>query len=248
MAEEPVDKSEFLESFEQMRPDLFYEGVWTDEEQQEVAEIVRPQRMRTSMYASIPMNCTASKCPFADTCPLQMKGIAPEGKPCPIEMGMVVQFQADYMRELNVSENNVIESSMIRDLVDQEIQYLRKTKILAKEHFIQENIIGINEKTGEPFFRQELHAAVEFEDKIHRRRKDLRNQLLATREAKAKAGLGDKDTARDLADMYDKIANIDHKREELLKKRLGLAETSEYVDDDYTIIDAKEVPEVTEDD
>jgi hypothetical protein len=33
---------------------------------------------------------------------------------------------------------------MVRDLVDQEVQYLRKTKLLSKEHFIQENIIGID--------------------------------------------------------------------------------------------------------
>jgi flagellar L-ring protein precursor FlgH len=39
-----------------------------------------------------------------------------------------------------VNPNNLVEVSMVRDLVDQEVQYLRKTKLLAKEHFIQENI------------------------------------------------------------------------------------------------------------
>jgi hypothetical protein len=59
-------------------------------------------------------------------------------------MSMVSQFTAEYMEQLDVSPENLVEVSMVRDLVDQEVQYLRKTKLLAKEHFIQENIIGID--------------------------------------------------------------------------------------------------------
>jgi len=46
------------------------------------------------------------------------------------------------MHQLDVSPDNLVEVSMVRDLVDQEVQYIRKTKLLAKEHFIQENVIG----------------------------------------------------------------------------------------------------------
>jgi hypothetical protein len=133
------------------------------------------------------------------------------------------------MDQLEVHYDNLVEVSMIRDLVDQEVQYLRKTKLLAKEHFIQENIIGIDE-SGEPILRKELHLAVELEDKLHKRRKDLRNQLLATREAKAKAGQMQIDSAQAISDILYKVQAIEIQKEKLLKQKLGTYELDEYIE------------------
>ena len=94
---EKSDKSKFLNNFESLRPDLFFPETWTDEQREKAVELVRPQKTRTSMFSSIPMNCEASKCTFADTCPLLKENLAPRGKPCPIEMSIVSQFTAEYM-------------------------------------------------------------------------------------------------------------------------------------------------------
>jgi hypothetical protein len=126
---------------------------------------------------------------------------------------------------------------MVRDLVDQEVQYLRKTKLLAKEHFVQENIVGVDQNTGEPILKKELHLAVELEDKLHKRRKDLRNQLLATREAKAKVGQMQADSAQAISDILYKVQSIELEREKLLKKKLGIYEIDEY-------IEAQEIKEI----
>jgi hypothetical protein len=177
------------------------------------------------------MNCEATKCTFADTCPLLKENLAPKGNPCPIEMSIVAQFTAEYMEQLDVQSDNLVEVSMIRDLVDQEVQYIRKTKLLAKEHFIQENIIGIDHQ-GQPIIKKELHLAVELEDRLHKRRKDLRNQLLATREAKAKIGQTQLDTAQAISDIIHKVQHIEIEREKLIKKKLGT-----YDKDDYIIVE-----------
>jgi hypothetical protein len=142
------------------------------------------------------------------------------------------------MDQLEVHPDNLVEVSMIRDLVDQEVQYLRKTKLLAKEHFIQENIIGVDE-SGQPIMRKELHLAVELEDKLHKRRKDLRNQLLATREAKAKAGQMQIDSAQAISDILYKVQAIEIQKEKLLKQKLGTYELDEYIEA-QTIV---EIPE-----
>jgi hypothetical protein len=123
---------------------LFFAEEWTDEQRAKAVELVKHQKTRTSMFSSIPMRCEAARCIFAETCPLHQQNLAPKGKACPIEMAMVSQFTGEYMEQLDVSPDNLVEVSMVRDLVDQEVQYLRKTKLLAKEHFIQENIIGID--------------------------------------------------------------------------------------------------------
>lgn len=228
---EKVNKEKFIKEFESLRPDLFFPENWSEEDKVKAVELVRPQKTRTSMFSSIPMNCEATRCIFADTCPLLKENLAPKGSPCPIEMSIVAQFTAEYMEQLDVLPENLVEVSMVRDLVDQEVQYIRKTKLLAKEHFIQENIIGID-NDGNPILKKELHLAVELEDKLHKRRKDLRNQLLATREAKAKIGQTQADTAQAISDIINKVQNYELQREKLLKKKLGTYDRDEYIDTD----------------
>ena len=213
---EKVDKKSFMKEFESVRPDLFFPEHWTSDQKEQAVELIKPQKTRSTMFSSIPMNCEADRCLFASTCPLLKESLAPKGKPCPIEMSMVSQFTAEYLEQLDVNPNNLVEVSMVRDLVDQEVQYLRKTKLLAKEHFVQENIIGVD-SDGNPIMKKELHIAVELEDKLHKRRKDLRNQLLATREAKAKVGQVQLDTAQAISDIIGRVQSIESQREKLLK-------------------------------
>jgi hypothetical protein len=223
------NKKEFMKGFESLRPDLFLPESYTDEEKEKVAELVRPQRTKTSMFSSIPMTCEHHKCVFADTCPLLKENLAPKGSPCPIEMSIVSQFTSDYMNQLEVNPENLVEVSMVRDLVDQEVQYIRKTKLLAKEHFIQENVIGVDQD-GQPILKKELHLAVELEDKLHKRRKDLRNQLLATREAKAKIGQTQLDTAQTISDILSKVQIIEKEKNKLIKQKTGELEYDEYIE------------------
>jgi hypothetical protein len=234
---EKYDKETFLKSFEALRPDLFLPESWTDEQKEKAVELIRPQKTRTSMFSSIPMTCEATKCTFADSCPLLKENLAPKGAPCPIEMSIVSQFTNEYMNQLEVSPENLVEVSMIRDLVDQEVQYMRKTRLLAKEHFIQENVIGIDSNTGEPIMKKELHLAVDLEDKLHKRRKDLRNQLLATREAKAKIGQTQLDTAQAISDIMYKVQDIEKQRDKLIRQKTGQADIDDYIE--AQIVDAE---------
>lgn len=232
--EKPDNKNNFMKQFESLRPDLFFPDHWTDDQKEKAVDLIRPQKTRSAMFSSIPMNCEAERCIFAATCPLMKENLAPKNKPCPIEMSMVAQFTAEYLEQLDVNPNNLVEVSMVRDLVDQEVQYLRKTKLLAKEHFIQENIIGID-RDGQPILKKELHLAVELEDKLHKRRKDLRNQLLATREAKAKVGQVQLDTAQAISDIIGRVQAVESQREKLLKKKLGTSELDDYIIDSEVV-------------
>lgn len=222
-------KAKFFEEMESLRPDLFFPESWNSEERATAAEMVRPQKMRTAMFASIPMKCYAEKCRFADICPLMKENLAPKGKPCPIEMAAVQQYMSEYLVELDVNPDNLIEVGMVRDLVDQEIQYLRKTWVLSQEDFIQENPLGVDNK-GNVVLRKELHLAVELEDRLHRRKRDLRNQLLATREARAKVGQGQLDTAQAISKVMDQIRQVETAKQKALQAKLGLAEKDDYID------------------
>ena len=235
---EKNDKDTFLQHFEEMRPDLFLREIYERSEDAELAaESLRPSKTRSSMFSSIPMKCKGKDCPFSDTCPLFQKKIAPTGKPCPIELTLVSDFMQNIMYDLNVDPTNLVEVSMVRDLVDQEIQHVRKSKLIAKEELIQENIIGLDSE-NRPVIKKELHLAVELEDKILKRKKDVRNQLLASREAKAKAGQGNLDTAQVISKIFQDIRETDLMREQAVRDKLGF-----YQDDYIASHDSKEIIE-----
>lgn len=168
-------------------------------------------------------------CDFAETCPLQLKGIAPKGKKCPIELNMVADFMENMMMDLNVDPENLIEVSMVRDLVDQEIQHVRKSNLLSREDLIQENVIGLDDE-NRPIIKKELHLAVELEDKILKRKKEIRNQLLASRESRAKAGQSLVNTAQILSDKFEQLREIDLQRDRLLREKLGTLGQDSYIE------------------
>lgn len=223
------EKAEFMDAFENFRPDLFYPEAWSEKTKAEVAEEVRPTRVKTGMLSAIPMTCRGPACSFAEVCPLLAKGIAPLKSPCPIEMSAVKVFFDAYVEELDVDTTKMVEVSMVRDLVDQEIQQNRATWLLSLEHFIQDAVIGISPE-GKPIVQQQLHLAVEMQEKLFRRKEKLRSALLATREARAKAGQGHLDNAQVVSNLMESIRVQERKQAEALRKRLNMADPDEYIE------------------
>lgn len=230
-------KAAFMAEFEQLRPDIMYSDIWDESQQAVAAELLRPTRVKMGMLSSIPMNCRASECAFAPSCPLLKEGLAPLNKPCPIEMSFVKQFFEDYVDELNVDVSRMVEVSLVRDLVDQEIQQIRKTWILRQEHFIQENVAGVD-SDGNVITKKELHQAVDYEDRILKRKEKLRNALLATREAKAKSGQVQVDSAQAIASLMHDVRQVEIEREKMLRLRLGIENVDDYIEaDDAEVVE-----------
>jgi hypothetical protein len=202
---------------------------WDEEQKKKSLARTTSHKIKSAAFTAIPMICTGSKCPFKNTCEFYKEGSAPVDNPCPYELGMVATFMADYIDQLNVDPENWVELSQVRDLVDQEIQMIRKSKYLAKEDFIQENVVGVD-SDGDPVFKKELHMAVELEDRLHRRRQQLFKQILATREAKVKAGAAQVDSAQGIANVISQYRKFEEDRDLQLKKQLGIVDVDEYVE------------------
>ena len=73
--EKANNKNGFMKEFESLRPDLFFPDHWNEEQVNKAIELVRPQKTRTAMFSSIPMNCEAEKCVYASTCPLLKENV-----------------------------------------------------------------------------------------------------------------------------------------------------------------------------
>lgn len=222
-------KEEFMRQFAETFNEKYLPDSLTKENKEKIAFHTTKGKIKTSMFTSIPMQCNGPSCMFADTCPLQLENIAPIGNACSLELTMVRDFMGDYIEQLDINPDNLIELSQIRDLVDQEVQYIRKSKLLAKEDFIQENVAGID-ADGDPIMRKELHLAIDYEDRILKRKAVLLKQLVATREARAKTGQGIIDSAQTMSNLIQSVHQIQRERDDLLKQELGIIDYDEYIE------------------
>lgn len=228
---EPADKTQYLEAFADLRPDLFFPQDWTPEQKGRATEEMSSRKTRTAMYSSIPMQCDGPACPYAAVCPLLADNNAPIGHKCPIEMGIVIEFGNNLMREFGVDPTNLVEVSMVRDLVDFEVQYMRAMKILAQEHFISEVPVGVD-ANGEVIVGKQLHQAVEYEEKILKRKERLLNAFLATREARTKAGQGQLDASVQVANLLDTVREHKARADRIALEKLGVPTKDAYIEAD----------------
>lgn len=224
-----LSKEAFMDQIEKMRPDLTFPESWSADTKAKAANLVRPEQARRRLFGVIPMVCKGANCPLSEVCPLVKQNIPPVGSLCPIETSLISELMESYMVELAVNPNSLIEVSMIRDLINQEIQQHRATWLLSIEHFIQENVVGVSSE-GEPVKQKQLHLAVELEDKLQKRKKEIRNQLLATREARAKAGQGNIDNAQAISNLLNEYRKIERTKADLLLQKAGVQRVDDYLD------------------
>lgn len=231
-------KEQFLDEIKETLEDHLPEQ-WNKKDIEELKDSLTSNKMKSSIFSAIPMVCRPT-CPFLDTCEYAKKGTAPfqlsksnkksDGR-CIYELAIVASFMGDYIEQLEIDVTNWVEMSQVRDLVDQEVQLLRKTKYLAKEDFIQENVVGVDED-GDPIMKKDLHQAVYYEDKIHKRRTQMFKQILATRESRVKANSMQMDSAQSMANLIASMRRIEKEEQEALKKQLGIVDVDEYILED----------------
>lgn len=235
---EESKKSEFLAAFDDLYSGDDMPATWTPKDKARVLELTNAVNTKKTIVTSIPMVCRGPKCQFADNCPLQQENIAPIGQSCPFEMGIVRHFMKEFMENLEVDPDNLVEMLLIRDMVDQEVQLLRSTKLLAQEDFIKENVVGIDDM-GDPIMQEQLHLAIGYQDKLHKRRQVLFKQFLATRSERLKAGMAALDTAQGLANLMQNYGNLKRSQDEILKQELGIIDVDEYIEADQFDKDEK---------
>jgi len=146
-------------------------------------------------FKSVPMVCLAEACSISSQCPLQAAGKAPLGKLCPFEQFFMEKWRDEYIISLKADWDDKIERALVMELVEIDILNARANAYLATEGFIMENVVGINEQTGEPLIRKEEHIALSVKTKVQARRDKILKSMVATREAKTKLFTAIKDDA-----------------------------------------------------
>jgi hypothetical protein len=145
----------------------------------------RAVQLRThqqAFYSAIPIVCKAEECPYAETCQLLDEDLVTVGDKCPLEIAAVEQLFQAYVDELHV--DNIIDLSLVKELVDLDIGILRcENKLAIDADIIQEINFAITQR-GQLITQPAIHKAAEYKDKLLNRRHSILQLLHSTRKDK----------------------------------------------------------------
>lgn len=149
-------------------------------------------KLKHGMFAGIPIICKKDKCPYKDVCSIPDKHRV-EGQRCPVEIGAILaRFDAwcshfmiipdgDYIKD-----EDLVDATLIRDLIDNEIQILRaENRIAMSADFIAKTISTVDSK-GRAYYEDTVSPEAEFKLQLLDKRYKILQLLNSTRKDKAK--------------------------------------------------------------
>ncbi len=168
---------------------------------------------------SIALVCLGPDCFMANKCCLQEARCAPIGSSCLIEKMLIDQWEHEYLEDLDI-DNSKIERDMVRDMIEMDIIDWRTSNELSKNNSIFDwQIVGMDEKTGKPYYRKEESVALGIKLKLKAKKDKLREDLMATRKVKAKFGVDKRiDPSRYASDLRMKYEAVKEAQVEDIKE------------------------------
>lgn len=137
------------------------------------------------LYASIPMICKGEECVYADLFPELHEGLSEPGERCPVEVAMIIAKYDAYTNELDIQPEDAVDMSILRDVIDFDIQIMRaENKMAIEGDFVKDVIVSVQEN-GTPVMQEQITKAAEYKDKIQGKRNRALEMLNSTRKDKA---------------------------------------------------------------
>lgn len=162
-------------------------SVWklSDKGKEVVSRAIEINRTEYGLYASIPMVCKGEDCIYAQLYPELHDGLSESGERCPVEVAMIMTRYESYTNELDISEKDAVDMSILRDVIDCDIQIIRaENKMAVEGDFVKDVVVGVND-SGVPVTQEQISQAAQYKDKIQIKRNNALKLLNSTRKDKA---------------------------------------------------------------
>lgn len=169
-------------------------------------------KLKHGMFAGIPLICKKDKCPYSAVCTI------PEdhrivGNRCPIEIGAIMSrfdsWCAHFLIESDgdyIKDEDLVDATLIRDLVDNEIQILRaENRVAINSDFIAKTISTIDSK-GKAYYEDSVSPESEFKLQLLDKRYKILQLLNSTRKDKAKEMKLELNPSQQAMSIFNKIA------------------------------------------
>lgn len=148
-------------------------------------------KLKHGMFASVPIICRADQCPYFEVCTIDPVFRIP-GTRCAMEIGAIMsryEMWCDHfdinLEGSTISKEDMTDASLVRDLVDNEIQMLRaENKIALSGDFIGQTLKEVDHK-GKAYYEDAVTPAAEFKMALQDKRYKIMQLLNSTRKDKA---------------------------------------------------------------
>lgn len=143
------------------------------------------------MFASAPIVCRGDQCPFYDVCSVDpMYRIV--GSRCPQEAGVIISRFEQWCKHFKinfegdeVAEEDLVDASLIRDLVENEVQILRaENKIALNGDIVKKTLQSVDQR-GNTYYEDAVTPEATYKLQLQEKRYKLLNLLNSTRKDKA---------------------------------------------------------------
>lgn len=153
---------------------------------------VSKHKLKHGMFSGIPIICRGEHCPYKAVCNIPDQHVK-AGDRCPVEIGAIIarfdhwcnHFTIDTSSDI-INDEDLVDASLIRDMVDIEIQMLRADNRMAiNADFISQTISQIDAR-GRVYYEDKISAESEFKLQLLDKRYKILQLLNSTRKDKAK--------------------------------------------------------------
>ena len=157
----------------------------------EIANMNKVYASKHGMFASVPIICRKDDCAYKDVCMVDdSQRIL--GNRCPMEIAAILaryeqwcmHFELDMNQDV-INPEDLVDATLIKDLVNIEVQMLRaENKIALSGDIMSDTLLDIDKKC-QPYYGKIVAPEVEFLMSLQDKKIKILNQLNATRKDKA---------------------------------------------------------------
>ena len=156
-----------------------------------VSNISKLYFTKHGMFASIPIICKDQDCAYKDVCMVDPSQRV-FGSRCPMEIAALITRFNQWCQHFDINTDgeaieskDLVDATLIKDLVNIEIQILRaENKIALSGDFMGETLLDIDKKCN-PYYGNVITPESEFLMTLQDKKMKILNQLNATRKDKA---------------------------------------------------------------
>ena len=179
-----------------------------------VKQAISISNTKHGLLSAVPIICRGSKCPFLETCYIDdalRHDLAVKIGRCAIEIAAILQRFEKYCHFFSVTDDDLVDMGLIKDMVDIEVQILRcDNKLAISGDFIEEVVAGMSAH-GKTFHRPEIHLAAVQKEKLRKERYVIYKLLDSTRHDRAKTQSNKHDMSKAAAGLIARVLELQEK-------------------------------------
>jgi hypothetical protein len=171
------------------------------------------ERVANGIWSVFPMMCSGDKCCYGTRCGFAKENMAPIGSDCPLESYLIAKWMGDYVISLSINTDDKVQMDQIGTIVMSDIMIMRIRNFMSRkvDGHIDESAVGVD-SNGNVILKRDVAKEILIEEKYQKMKSKIQEELLATKESRAKYDVVDE------KDASVNAAKLRYRAQELKKK------------------------------